>query len=214
MEATKVREKEKIKDKIVKEKEKERVSMEKKVIVTTEKTLPKVIVEEEVFPEFRELVHMYYIPKNKDLLKHWLKEWSDFLIKWASFHKKLIVGIKDIQESKAFEFNQHKLSLDAIIKIFEYLVDNKLAIWTDKQRLRVRVLWKTDEEIAEDIYKWAWQTGFLILDVYQLFKSEEYWSSLPPEYLEKIIYLLVERKRAEWISKNKKIIRIKLRDFI
>ncbi|MCD6513980.1 MAG: hypothetical protein ACTSSP_12805 [Candidatus Asgardarchaeia archaeon] len=213
MEATKVKEKEKIKDKTVKEKE--RASIEEKVIMTTEKALPKITIEEEeIFPEFRELVHMYYIPKNKDLLEHWLKEWGDFLIKWASFHKKLIVGIKDIQESKAFEFNKHKLSLNAIVKIFEYLVNNKLATWIDKQKLRIRILWKTDEEIAEDIYKWAWQTGFLILDVYQLFKSEEYWSSLPPEYLEKIIYLLVERKRAEWISKNKKIIRIKLRDFI
>ena len=169
--------------------------------------------EEEIFPEFRDLAYMYAVPKNKEMKESWAKEWADFIFKWAQFHKKLVVSISDISNSHAFRYGESRLNVDAIDEIFRFMVRKGLASWWGQEKNRIRVHWKSDDELLEDIYFWAWRSGKLMLDVYQLISAEEFWSSLPPEFLHTLLEKLVKRKRARWYDKKKTIVEIKLRDF-
>ncbi|MGQ4833207.1 MAG: hypothetical protein ACP6IS_04830 [Candidatus Asgardarchaeia archaeon] len=214
MESLKEREREKAKEKLkIRSTTKEKI---KKIAeTTTTQAIQKNKVEhfEDFFPSFREYAHMYFMPKNKELYESWLSEWSNFIVTWAMHHKKLIVSIDDIQKSVAFSYKEYRLSIKSIITIFEYLVKQKLAEWVDDKKERIRVFWLSDEALTEEIYKWAWKTGTLLLDVYKLINAEKYWSVLPPEYLEKLLFLLVRTGKAKWVSKEKRIIEIKLRGF-
>ena len=167
----------------------------------------------EIFPEFRELVYMYTIPRNREMKEAWAKDWSDFVFKWAQFHKKLVISISDVRISPSFRYADSRLTVDAIREIFEFMVKNGLASWWGSEKNRIRIHWKSDEELVEEIYAWAWNSGKLILDVYQLISAEKFWSSLPPEFLYTLLEKLVKRKRARWYNKKKTIIEIKLRDF-
>lgn len=169
--------------------------------------------EEEIFPEFRELVYMYTVPRNREMKKAWAKDWSDFVFKWAQFHKRLVISISDIRNSPAFRYTDSRLTVVAIREIFEFMVEKGLASWWGSEKHRIRIHWKSDEELLEDIYSWAWNSGKLILDVYQLISAEKFWSSLPPEFLYTLLEELVKRKRAHWYNKKKTIVEIKLRDF-
>lgn len=171
------------------------------------------IVEEDFFPPFREYAHMYFMPRNRELFESWLSEWSTFLLSWAAHHKKLVVSIDDIRKSPAFSYNEYTLSINSITTIFEHMVKQKYAKWLSDKKDRIRIFWLSDEALAEEIYKWAWKTGNSLLDVYKLLDSEQYWSSLPPEYLEHLLDLLVKSGKARWISKEKRIVEIKLHGF-
>jgi len=188
-------------------KTKETVRFEEPKSATTSK------MEVEIFPEFRDLAYMYAVPKNKEMKESWAKDWADFIFKWAQFHKKLVVSISDISNSHAFRYGESRLSVDAINEIFKFMVQKGLASWWGQEKNRIRIHWKSDDELLEDIYFWAWRSGKLMLDVYQLISAEEFWSSLPPEFLHTLLEKLVKRKRARWYNKKKTIVEIKLRDF-
>ncbi len=163
-----------------------------------------------ILPKWIEKPHRWVSPspKQKELLAAWIKEWADFLLKWAEVTNHHIVRLLDLQEE--FPFNnpiiKKKLSLDDLQLIGEYLVENGYAVWLSSRKDRLRVYWKTLEEFSDDIYEWAYSWGHEVVTLLDLVQANEPWSNLPRIDLKKIMELLVKTKRAEWASKKDKTV--------
>lgn len=180
----------------------EKISEEVKVTEKVE------VVEEKLkftFPEWIDYPWMYIKPKNQDLHRSWLQSWGDLLLKWASFHVKHVISIHDLLSTPPYS----KLSAEYLREIMNYLVEKGFAKWLDENRLRV--YWKSLEELADHLYNWALDTGTIYFTPYDLLQeSPEIIKKLPTEDILKIINILIGSKKAKWMDKNKKAVRILL----
>ncbi len=78
----------------------------------------------------------------------------------------------------------------------------------EKAKTRARIYWKTNDEFADNLVDFMIDTGRVVeihslLDLSQL---EQEWSNLPADDLIIICEMLVERKVARWLNKEKTII--------
>ena len=180
----------------------EKISEEVKVAEQVE------VVEEKpkfTFPEWIDYPWMYIRPKTPDLQRSWLQSWGDLLLKWASFHVKHVISVHDLLSTPPYS----KLSVEYLREIMNYLVETGFAKWLDENRLRV--YWKSLEELADYLYNWALNTGTIHFTPYDLLQeSPEIIKNLPTEDIFRIIEILISSKKAKWMDKNKKAVRILL----
>lgn len=83
-----------------------------------------------------------------------------------------------------FEFFENKsicrkLSLQDISVVMQYLVSEGNAEWEDSAHTRCRIIWKTAETLAGEIYSWAVKNGFLdnIFTIFELISGDEHQDS-------------------------------------
>ena len=192
----------------VKEVEQEIVSEVEKISEEVKATEQVEVVEEKpkfTFPEWVEYPWMYIKPKNPDLYRSWLQSWGDLLLKWASFHVKHVVSIHDLLSTPPYS----KLSVEYLKEIMNYLVRTGFAKWLDENRLRV--YWKSLEELADYLYNWSLNTGTIYFTPYDLLQEgPEIIKNLPTEDILQIINILISSKKAKWMDKNRKAVRILL----
>lgn len=157
-----------------------------------------------ILPKWTEKPYMYLVPKDGKRLELFLQEWSDFFLVWMEVNEIFIVPLRDLFVEYPFKnpFNKKSLSLDQLQYILQYLVDNERAEWLDRKKTRIKVLWLTHEEIADEIYQWSLDYFQEILVVPELKKIDKPWSKLPSEDLRKSLGILIKNKRAEKIDKN------------
>lgn len=206
------------KRKIEEEKEKEVIEIksdEQEIIKEMEElsreveiTKPVEIVEEKPkykFPEWIEYPWMYIKPKNPDLYNSWLQSWGNLLLKWASFYIKHVISLNGLLSTPPYS----KLTTENLREIMNYLVKTGFAKWLDENRLRI--YWKSLEELADYLYDWALNTGTIHFTPYDLLQeSPEIIKNLPTEDLLQIISILVSKKKAKWMDKNKRAVKILL----
>ncbi|MHA1682754.1 MAG: hypothetical protein ACTSUE_17580 [Promethearchaeota archaeon] len=143
--------------------------------------------------------------KEKDAdYKEWLEEWSKVLFDYATISRKHIVYIQELLNIEPFSKLRNRR--DIVLKICLHMIKKELAEWLIKKE-KLRVYWKTLDEWAQVIYKWAYDDmrtdPLFIFD----FKEEgEEFSDLPDEDFAKIFKILEKQKKGRIVkSSDKKI---------
>ncbi|MHA1917406.1 MAG: hypothetical protein ACTSUV_03720 [Candidatus Ranarchaeia archaeon] len=153
---------------------------------------------------------MYKLPKSSEDIISWSKDWVSFLLKWCEYENRHIITIPDIVLSESFKTTKANFSPTEVKRVIEQLISQELAEWWDRERTILRVYWRAIDQWVDILYNWALEGGGLTLDPYKLINSDQNFSSLPRNDINKLIELLVKSKRAEWIDKKKLIIRVKI----
>ncbi|TFF86541.1 MAG: hypothetical protein EU551_01145 [Promethearchaeota archaeon] len=164
---------------------------------------------------------MYWIPdkdsgiKNwKENFESWKNDWSKFTIDWARVFILHILDMYEIAKEKPYiSLNDRERAIDII---FKELVEmkrgkTKIAKWTDKDKNKIRLYWRSLDEWANIFYNWAFEGGgdiFTLIDLRNLEEEIPGFGTLPEDDLREIIDILVKQKKARWI--DKKLIRVKI----
>lgn len=135
---------------------------------------------------------MYSMPdkkKNKKDFDSWLDDWNKVLFDYARIASKHIVYSKLLLSEKPW--SDMKNRVDSVSEIAESMVKNKVAEWLDKKKEKLRVHWKSLEDWADIIVKWAKEMAItepiLIQDLQD---AEQPFSNLPEEDYEKIFNII------------------------
>ena len=139
---------------------------------------------------------MYSIPpdpKSKDF-SSWQDDWGRVLMDYARLAVLHIVYMtKLINEPPFSNFRERER---AVRLIANYLVGKKLARWISKNQEELRVLWKSMEELASDVEKWAIENyGSQPIILQELKEANQVFSTLPEEDWEEIFKILKKRKK-------------------
>jgi len=130
----------------------------------------------------------------------WLRDWCDLVLRWCQFDVNVhhVVGLKDFKASKPFDV----LPEMEVREILQHLVDRGLAKWIGKDKTVARIMWRSLEEWANDIYQWAYNNGKDMLDRFAIQSANKDFSSLPKPDIESVLEIMVKKKMLKWIGKK------------
>ena len=166
---------------------------------------------EDSLPKWVKAPWMYIRPKKESQVDSWLESWSAIVLDHSRIFVIHIININELRSE--FPFNNSKigkrLSIEQVREIVDHLVKQNIANWLDdKTKTRARIYWKANEEWADDLLDFMIETG-RVVEIHSLFdltQLEEQWSNLPADDLILVCEMLVEKKVARWLNKDKTII--------
>lgn len=150
---------------------------------------------------------MFVIPTSEGDVEQWGAEWAGFTVDWC---REMLMHIVSTRTLVMLDpFNDIRPDRHQAVKIIlGVLVKEELGRWIDEAEGIIRVTWKTDDEWADEIRRWALKTG---RTQFTLFKLQEYrrdLASLPKSELRIILQRLVERKQARWLDREREVVEI------
>ena len=148
---------------------------------------------------------MYFIGSEKDK-ESWLQEWSNFLFDFCKefrVHVADIVTLSTERPFSAFKENREKY----VQEIMNYLAKTtNLAEWINNKKTRLRIYWRSLQEWSEKLYDYMFLAGEEIATLFDLksFGPEisKGFENLPSNDLKKILEILKDEKKIEWIDKK------------
>ncbi|MEM2141776.1 MAG: hypothetical protein QXS20_06590 [Candidatus Thorarchaeota archaeon] len=157
--------------------------------------------------------HMYSIPSDEKSIASWASEWADFVNDWMRSR-----GIHILSRStfmSEIPFREFSRRIEAYSLIGDHMVRTGAAKWLDRDHTRLRVYWKSLEDWVDEIYKWALDTGNMLLDVKSIVIQErdQVFSSLPEDELHLIMERLVDRKQATWVDQRLGAVKLRVTDY-
>jgi hypothetical protein len=165
-----------------------------------------------ILPLWCEKPWMYVTPTNLDQLSSWNSAWGDFLLEYAEIKAAHILNLLELR--KEFPFSNRvikkQLSIGQLQQIGVALVEKDFAVWRDERKTRLRVYWRGLDEWGDTIYEWAVQNGYEIASLFELTNIGEIWSTMPLDELLQVLQMLVTRKRAKWVGKDKKTVQFEI----
>jgi hypothetical protein len=173
-----------------------------KGVVAKEVSTYELLVNDYPWLEEKRYVFMYSIPNKRNNLKDyesWKTEWSKVLFDYARYAILHILYLRKLESEKPFSKFEDRNS--AIKEIAQELVDKKQAEWLSKSKEKLRVYWRTIDNWAEEIYKWAMEISPLepIL-IFEIRESNKEFSNLPNEDIVKIFKILEKDRRGKIIE--------------
>jgi hypothetical protein len=150
------------------------------------------------YPKWIDYPWMYSKPSKPEFLDSWLKDWCDLILKWCQFTVHHVVGLKDLSASKPFD----KLSEKELRDILQHIVDRELGKWIDKNKTVARIMWRSIQEWAAELYEWAYNNGVEMLDTPIIKSAKRDFSTLPLPDIKDVMNLMVKNKQLKWIDKN------------
>ncbi|WXG42786.1 MAG: hypothetical protein WED04_01580 [Promethearchaeati archaeon SRVP18_Atabeyarchaeia-1] len=150
------------------------------------------------YPKWIDYPWMYTRPLRAEYLDSWLKDWGDFILKWCQFTVHHVVGLKDFNTSKPFD----KLPEKELRDILQFMIDRGLGKWIDKDRTVARIMWRSLQEWATELYEWAYRNGVEILDVPMIRSANKDFSTLPVPDIRGVMDEMVKNKQLKWIDRN------------
>ncbi len=166
---------------------------------------------DEALPKWIKAPWMYIRPNKGDQIESWLESWSAIVLDYSRIFVIHIININEIRSVHPFHNKKigKRLTIDQVRDIIDHLVTHNIAKWLDEDnKTRARIYWKSDEEWADQLLDFMIETGRVveIHSLYDLTQLEENWSNLPADDLIIVCEMLVERKVARWLNKEKTII--------
>ncbi|MHA1221876.1 MAG: hypothetical protein ACTSSG_02615 [Candidatus Heimdallarchaeaceae archaeon] len=166
---------------------------------------------EEALPKWIKAPWMYIKPKKETDVESWLESWSAIVLDYTRIFVIHIININDLRNVHPFKNKKigKKLTIEQVRDIIDHLVKQNFAKWLDeKTKTRARIYWKSNEEWADELLKFMIETGRVveIHSLYDLTQLKEKWSTLPADDLIIVCEMLVEKKVARWLNKDKTII--------
>jgi hypothetical protein len=166
---------------------------------------------EDSLPKWVKAPWMYIRPKKESQVDSWLESWSAIVLDYSRIFVIHIININELRTE--YPFNNSKISkrltIEQVREIIDHLVKQNIAKWLDeKTKTRARIYWKPNEEWADELLDFMIETGRVveIHSLYDLTQLEEKWSNLPADDLIIVCEMLVEKKVARWLNKDKTII--------
>ncbi len=166
---------------------------------------------EDSLPKWVKAPWMYIKPKKESDVESWLQSWSAIVLDYSRIFVIHIININELRTE--YPFNNKKLSkrltIEQVRAIIDQLVQQNIATWLDEQnKTRARIYWRNNEEWADELLGFMIETGRVveIHSLYDITQLEEKWSNLPADDLIIVCEMLVERKVARWLNKEKTII--------
>ncbi len=145
---------------------------------------------------------MYTMPnkkKNSSDYESWKTEWSKVLFDYAKYGVLHIIYIRKLSSEKPFSNFENREK--SIKEIAEELIDQDLAEWLSKKKNQLRIYWKSLEGWSDEIYDYLIDLGKLepVL-LYELRESEQEFSNIPKDDMEKIFKILEKDHRGRIIE--------------
>jgi len=187
------------------ERELQRIETEiigEKAVVAKEVSTYELLLNDHPWLEETRYVFMYSIPNKKTNTKDyesWKNEWLKVLFDYARYAILHILYLRKMHTVKPFANFEDRAT--ALREIAQALVDKKQAEWFSKSKEKLRVYWKSLDNWAEDIYEWAMEISPLepIL-IFEIRESNQEFSNLPREDIEKIFKMLENDRRGKIIE--------------
>ena len=166
---------------------------------------------EDSLPKWVKAPWMYIKPKKDTDVESWLQSWSAIVLDYSRIFVIHIININELRTEHPFNNKKlsKRLTIEQVRKIIDQLVQQNIAKWLDeKTKTRARIYWKNNAEWADELLEFMIETGRVveIHSLYDITQLEEKWSGLPADDLIIVCEMLVERKVARWLNKEKTII--------
>jgi len=173
-----------------------------KAAVTKEISTYEMLLNDHPWLEEKRYVFMFSMPNKKTDLKDyesWKQEWSKVLFDYARYALLHILYLRKLESEKPFSKFDYRRK--ALKEIADKLVENEQAEWLSKSKEKLRVYWKSIDNWAEEIYKWAMDISPLepIL-IFEIRESNKEFSNLPNEDIVKIFKILEKDQRGKIIQ--------------
>ncbi|NPD87374.1 MAG: hypothetical protein HGN29_01540 [Asgard group archaeon] len=166
---------------------------------------------EDSLPKWVKAPWMYIRPKKESQVESWLESWSAIVLDHSRIFVIHIININELRSEFPFKNSKvsKRLTIEQVREIVDQLVKQNIAKWLDeKTKTRARIYWKANEEWADELLDFMIETG-RVVEIHSLFdltQLEEKWSNLPADDLILVCEMLVEKKVARWLNKDKTII--------
>ena len=172
---------------------------------------------EDSLPNWVKAPWMYIRPKKDSQVESWLESWSAIVLDYSRIFVIHIININELRNIHPFNNKQinKRLSLEQVREIIDQLVKQNVAKWLDeKTKTRARIYWKSNDEWADELLDFMIETG-RVVEIHSLFdisQLEQHWSHLPADDLVIVCEMLVEKKVARWLNKEKTIIQFEAKN--
>ncbi len=161
-------------------------------------------------PPWTKAPFAYITPKLPQQVQAWTQNWANVLVNYSKIMKKHILNFQELAEIHPFKNQLHgrQLSIDQLKEIASYLEQNAMLKWIQPPVL-ARIYWKTNEEMAQELYDYMISTGkavefWSLLDLRKE-KSQD-WALLPVEELRDVCRILVRKGLAKWIDQEESVL--------
>ncbi|MHA1198158.1 MAG: hypothetical protein ACTSQF_02190, partial [Candidatus Heimdallarchaeaceae archaeon] len=166
---------------------------------------------DEALPKWVKAPWMFIKPQKGDQIESWLESWSAIILDYSRIFVIHVFNINDLRTVHPFNNKKigKRLTVEQVRDVIDHLVNQNIARWLDEdKKTRARIYWKSNEEWADKLVDFMIETGRVveIQSLYDLTQLEENWSNLPSDDLVIVCEMLVERKVARWLNKDKTII--------
>ncbi len=150
---------------------------------------------------------MFVVPTSEEDIERWGAEWAGFTVDWC---REMLIHIISSRTLVMLEpFNGLRPDRHKAVKIIlGVLVKEELGRWVDESEGIVRIIWKTDEEWADEIRKWALKTGRTQFTLFKLREFRKDLATLPKSELRIILERLVDQKLAKWLDSEREVVEI------
>ncbi|MCP4763690.1 MAG: hypothetical protein GY870_18105 [archaeon] len=142
---------------------------------------------------------MYTMPnkkKNKQDFESWKDDWGKVLFDYARIASMHIVYSKQLLSDKPW--SEFKDRSNVIQELSEDLVKQKLAVWFDKKKEKLRVYWNSLESWADEIVEWAKEMAITQpIFISDINEAEKKFSDLPNEDIIKIFNIIAKQGYGE-----------------
>ena len=150
---------------------------------------------------------MFVIPTSEKDIEQWGAEWAGFT---ADYCREMLLHIVSTRTLVMLDpFNDIRPDrMKAVKIILGVLVKEELGRWIDEAEGIIRITWKTDDEWANEIRHWALKTGRTTFTLFKLKEHRKDLASLPKSELRIILDVLVERKQAKWLDRDREVVEV------
>jgi ESCRT-II complex subunit VPS25 len=83
-----------------------------------------------------------------------LELWKELILKYHMQHNLHSMTLAEFQYFENREIDR-KLNRESILVVINHLIASGNGEWEDASQSRVRILWRTPEALAADIYQWV-----------------------------------------------------------
>ena len=155
---------------------------------------------------------MYTIQKNLDTRERQMTMWKNLIFDFAKSQNTYVLTFSELFNSPICcnSAINRRLKMDSIREIAKWMVDNKFADFTANQtegneQDKIFVYWRSLQEVAQAIFKWAKDGGKIgsietVLDIIEdEFQKGEMFYKMPIEMVLNALYLLQDEGKAQVI---------------
>jgi len=157
---------------------------------------------------------MYVKPTHEGHLASWYESWKNLILSYTEQLTQHIINIYDLQEIHPFtnKNSGRELTSDQLRYLIEEMISENLAKWLSEERIRARIYFKTDEELAAMLYQFTLDEGYAldVMTFYELKKFDQPWAVLPDEELRSVLNILVKQDKAEWVGSEHDTVQFKI----
>ncbi|MHA1144490.1 MAG: hypothetical protein ACTSRW_07120 [Candidatus Helarchaeota archaeon] len=156
---------------------------------------------------------MFFYKTDKER-EQFIQEWSAFILDYSRVYLLHIFDFLTKSTEPPFKYLREREKY--LREILEDLANTDYGEWINPEKTRLRIYWKSLEEWANKLFEYCFWNGTDILTMMDIKEIgdevDRGFGSLPPQDIRKILEILIKKKKAQWINKTKRSIKLKFED--